>query len=304
VGDGVGDVARHGPVEPDSYRDVLGIRTRCAYLPPALGARLAGKAAGDPGIGDDVLHDRAEWDGLRSSVREAQASYTMIELGACYGPWAVAGAVAARQRGIADIRLVAVEADATHVEWIKSHFRDNGIDARDHRIVHGVVGTYDGVARFPTLRDPRSEWTGEAIFAGRSRPAERMPQRYAEAGYVEVPCVSLPALMRGLPKVDLIHFDIQGSEEEVIASAIDAMNAQVRRIVVGTHGHDIERSLCRLMEHHRWALEIARPAVLRSSLRRVLRKPRLLFSEPGLLLFARPELHRDGTYVWRNPRLV
>jgi FkbM family methyltransferase len=254
------------------------------------------------GLGHDALYDREEWEGLLSSVREAQATYTIVELGACYGPWVVAGAVAARQRGIADIRLVAVEADATHVEWIKSHFRDNGIDERNHRIVHGVVGTYDGVAKFPILRDPRSEWFGEAIFAGRSRSAGRMPQRYDETEYVELPCVSLPALMKGLSTVDLIHFDIQGSEEEVIVSAIDAMDAQVKRIVVGTHGHDIEQALCRLMEHHRWVLEFARPAAFHSNLRRLFRKPRLLFSEPGLL-FSKPGLQRDGTYVWHNARI-
>jgi hypothetical protein len=107
--------------------------------------------------------------------------------------------------------------------------------------------------------------------------------------------------MEGLPRVDLIHFDIQGSEEEVIAGAIDAMDTQVRRIVVGTHGHDIERSLSRLMERHRWVLESARPAAFHSNLRRVFRKPRLLLSEPGVL-FGKPGLSRDGTYVWRNAR--
>ena len=301
--DGSGDLARHGSVEPDFYRNFLGIRTRCSYLPHALGARLAGKVQADPGIDDVDLHAREEWDGLLASVREAHATYTIVELGACYGPWVVAGAFAARQRGIDDIRLIAVEADATHVEWIKSHFRDNGIDERSHRIVHGVVGTYDGVAKFPILHDPRAEWFGEAIFAGRSKSAQRMPQHYAETEYVEVPCVSLPGLMKGLPRIDLIHFDIQGSEEEVISSAIDAMNTQVKRIVVGTHGPDIERALCRLMEHHGWVLEIARPAVFHSNLRRILRKPRLLFSEPGLL-FEKPGLRHDGTYVWRNTRLV
>jgi hypothetical protein len=58
--------------------------------------------------------------------------------------------------------------------------------------------------------------------------------------------------MKGLPKVDLFHFDIQGREEEAISSAIEAMNTQVKGIVVGTHGPDIEQALCQLMERHHW----------------------------------------------------
>lgn len=234
---------------------------------------------------DIVLHDPEEWAGLLSAVLDAKnGRFIGIELGAGYGPWVVAAAVAARQRGISDIHLVAVEGDKEHVNWICSHLADNEIDPDKHRILHAVAGTYDGMARFPALNDPRNEWGGEAIFDGNKRPAGRLPQ--GAARYIELPCVSLPTLLRSFDMVDFVHLDIQGSEAEVISSSVECLNRQVRRMVVGTHGRDIERSLRKTMQRNGWSLEIDRPAEVK-------RKH----------FYSRTQLQRDGTQVWLNPRV-
>lgn len=98
-----------GDAESDSFRDFLGVRTRCAYLPSAYSI-LAGTVQGHPGTEPARIHDLAEWTALLSSAVEAKGSFVGVELGAGWGPWVVAGAKAAERLGISNIRLAAVEA--------------------------------------------------------------------------------------------------------------------------------------------------------------------------------------------------
>src|SRR5438309_1412013 len=75
-----------------------------------------------------------------------------------WGPWLIAGATAARRRGIRDIRLHGVEADPTRYGFMQTHFSDNGFDPAAHRLDNAAIGVKAGLARWPKLADPTADW--------------------------------------------------------------------------------------------------------------------------------------------------
>ena len=95
---------------PGSFVDYLGVQTRCGYLPPAY-AEYAGEVEGVDGAGAVPLHEATETIAMLTAVQEGTGLFTVAELGAGWGPWLVAGAAAARQRGRPS-RLIGVEGDA------------------------------------------------------------------------------------------------------------------------------------------------------------------------------------------------
>jgi hypothetical protein len=81
------------------------------------------------------LHEEIfEWIALAESVRAAREKFTMVELGAGYGRWLVAGAMLARRlRPGLPVKLIGVEAEQVHFAWMRRHFIDNGLDVRPNR---------------------------------------------------------------------------------------------------------------------------------------------------------------------------
>ena len=81
-----------------------------------------------------------EWLDLLESVVAAKGSYTMIELGAGYGRWALRAAFAARQYNPKlRCHVIAVEAEPTVYGWLKEHFAHNGLKPRWHTLLHAAV---------------------------------------------------------------------------------------------------------------------------------------------------------------------
>ncbi len=157
-----------GPGEPGYYRDFLGVRTSIRYV--HLPAYASGHVFGYPTRDTTFLHYYDEWIGVLRSVLEAKECLVAMELGAGWGPWLVAAAVAARRRGINNIRLVGVEGSTEHLAFMRQHFADNGLRPEDHTLLHGIVGPEDGVAHFPILTDATVEWGAEASFNGAPPP--------------------------------------------------------------------------------------------------------------------------------------
>lgn len=267
-----------GPVEQDSYRDFLGARTRMRYMPAPYQA-LAGTAEGRSSEARAGLHDTHEWAGVLSAVLDARNKYVCVELGAGYGPFVVGSALKAKEKGISDITLIAVEGSEHHLDFMKEHFTDNGLAPAEHHLHAAVVGTYDGVARFPKLRDPTTEWGAEAQFSESEGTALRTPQLNDD--FEEVPCLTLATILRPVAIADVVHFDIQGSEFDVITQGLDTLMTKARRIVIGTHGRDIEMFLIKLLESNGWELEIEKACTYQPS-------------AIGLTLA------QDGVQVWRN----
>src|SRR6516162_5980643 len=263
------------PAALGSFRDFIGTTTRCSFLPPEYLA-LSGTVQHPPMAPyAPVLHGAPEWVATLRSVLEANDRLVVVELGAGWAPWLVTAAKAAEKKGIHNFELVGVEGSPDHVGFMKQHLSDNGLDPDAHRLIHGVVGAADGIARFPKLVDPQINYGAEARFKGGE----------AESDTEEVQCLSLTTLLASLPIVDLIHCDIQGAEGVVLAAARDILGSRVRRIVIGTHSRRIEDDLMDLFSDLGWWLEHE------SACRR-------LQQSSGKLT-----LYEDGTQVWRNPAL-
>ena len=146
----------------------------------------------------------------------------MAELGAGWGPWLVRGAFAARQQPeISTVELLGVEADPTHFAWMRQHFSDNGLNPDAHTLLNAAAAGWAGTVSFPVNENPDDDYGTSIASAARA------------ARTITVPAHTLPDLLgRFSGPVDFLHVDIQGAEYEALPSAMDAMTAQVRSVMM------------------------------------------------------------------------
>jgi FkbM family methyltransferase len=211
-----------------------------------------------------------EWVDLLESVVAAKGSYTMIELGAGFGRWAVRAAFAARQfNPKLRCHVIAVEAEPTVYSWMKKHFRHNGLKPRWHTLIHAAVTTEPGEVEFciggprggPFDRPPNA-WYGQFLAKGNKAFGEsRADGRYCgfkvllhTSGWrsIRIPGVTLQAILKKLDRVDLIDLDVEGQELASLTSVADELDAKVKRLHIGTHGQEIEAGLRQLLSAHGW----------------------------------------------------
>lgn len=261
-----------GPGTEGYVTDFLGMKTRTSFfdhMDEHDGLVLDYPIPGDP------HYSGLEWAGMLRAVRDAVAEIVVLELGAGWGPWLVAAALASKRKGIKRCRLLGVEGAQAHYQYMLTHFRDNGLNPDGHTLLHGVVAPADGVAEFPVLENPRGEW-GAVALRGSDQPAARTERLRA---------YSLPTLIAPFETVDLIHVDIQGHEAEVIVASRAALQEKVRRLVVGTHSRTIEQQLFDELGTAGWELEAEEPTIVRQA-------------NGAIVLFI------DGCQVWRNARFA
>jgi FkbM family methyltransferase len=271
--------ARSSEPEPAYFKDFLGSRTAIGYVHTT--ANMSGVVEGLP-IPNSKHSEGIEWVGAIRAVDQAAGRFVAVELGAGWGPWLVSSAVAARNKGIQDIRLIGVEADSGKVEFMKKHLGDNGFHPADHRILHGIVGPRDGFAYFPEINSHR-DWGGEAVFVETPDEVERnlFSHRWRNVRHNRLDCYSLESIVGDL-KVDFCHFDIQGAEFIVLSTARKLAKAQIKRLVIGTHSRTIEAQLFDFLASDGWVLENEKPCKFQ-------------------FLAGRFDTTLDGTQVWRNP---
>jgi len=274
-----------GPGQSGFVTNFLGGLTDVRFV--AGTESLSGVVEGYP-IPGNFHGDTLEWVGTLRAVLAANSSFTMLELGAGWAPWCVIGYLAAKQRRVEKIRVIAVEGDSGHVTFIRESFAANELSINVGKVIHGVIGASDGQALFPKANNASCVYGGVAAFSDE----EQYTGAFADftAGYsafieeVErVPSYSLISLMQDFAHVDLIHCDIQGGEGDFFANTIDLVLAKVKRIVVGTHSFEIERHLACLFAKNDWDLEGIDACEMRE--------------ESG-----RPVTVHDGVQVWRNRR--
>src|SRR5262245_54566061 len=228
---------------------------------PDAGARVG--CTGLPAFDEDYF----EWISVLLAAKAAREQFVMIELGAGYGRWLVGGAAAVRHLNPRPMRLVGVEAEPSNFRWMKEVFRDNGLDPREHWLIEAAVNDKDGEVLFHVGDAQR--WYGQRIAAGGSPEAPeswgRRLMRYAarvfgrkpqadpqQVGLRRVKAISLNRILAKLGTVDLIDADIQGEEALVFEASADRVDAQVRRVHIGTHGPEVEAQLRALFRRLGW----------------------------------------------------
>jgi FkbM family methyltransferase len=260
--------------------DVIGVRHRTSTVWPA--ARIYdGQKLGLP-IPDDFHAEAIEWVGMLKAVEAAGPGFTMLELGAGYGMWSVASGVAARNQGLAPIKLYAVEGDAAHCALMRTHFCDNGFGLDERVLLNAAVGVRSGMDRWPVPKHDHE-------FGG--RPLGENTIDYTGRAVVQTRDVRLIALADILdyePFWDFLHCDIQGGEFDVLSSCVQLLNERVHWMVIGTHSRKLDGDLIDMLWRAGWNLEDEQPT-------------RFTFRYLGHSL---EEMNAvDGTQIWRNPRL-
>jgi FkbM family methyltransferase len=278
----ISEFARHDQKpEAGFIVDFLGVRTRATSLWPDARA-LAGNVIKAP-VPGDFHAETIEWLGLLKSVKAARDKYVAIELGAGFGPWAIAGGTAARSRGIRTIKLYAVEGDPQHFRFLRQHFEDNGFNPNEHVLLEAVVGVEAGVAQWPLMEDTSAEWGSRPIL----EDGDYLGRTFESTQNVTV--IPMADLIRREQHWDLVHIDVQGHEVEICRSCLNDLNERVSWIVVGTHSRKLDGDMLELLCRADWELEHEKPTKFR-----YYRNPKTL---EGMTL-------ADGTQVWKNPRFA
>lgn len=170
----------------------------------------------------DFNEEYLEWVDILESVVEAKGSYKMIELGAGWGRWASRAHAALKQMH-PDIpgQFIAVEAEPTHFQWLKEHFRTN--EVQYGRMVKAAVDVEPGRVGFHT-GDP-AEWYGQCI-----------------GGDTEVRAISIRTILKASGEIDLMDLDVQNHEYKILKASQDLLH-NVKRIHIGTHSEEVEDGL-------------------------------------------------------------
>lgn len=267
-----------GPL-PGFVTSFLGSRVRTRFLPPEHGVLDGQKLPAR--VPADFLSEAIEWIGLLRSVRDARERYRMMEVGAGFGPWCTAAAVAAQRHAIEDIRITAVEADPLRFQTLELTVADNGF--LDRATLHkAAAGKTSGIGAWPPSSDPND--AGLRLLSSESAPDYR---GRVYAATQEVKIIGFAELLSEHEAWDLVHIDVQGHEFEICSAAIDKMTRCVRHVVIGTHSRKLDGDIFDLFWRAGWALENEKPS-------------RIDF-RPGLPTLEIMTTH-DGTQVWRNDR--
>ncbi len=298
--------------EPDIFTDWMGVRTRISMLPWAP-TELGGTTSTALPIPDDGYRSEDfEYAALARAVRGmTDHPLRIVEVGAGWAPWAVAGLVRARHAHIPGI-AIAVEADARKCEWAMQHAKDNSIDAigvsgkprqlgkklrqalerfdgqTQMLVVVQAAGWVEtGTVEFP---DAPVDDMGTAVW---TFPGTDVDYRGAHLRHVEVPAISIGELLTALNStgtdgapIDLLHIDVQGVEFELLQQTAGVIQDHTRLMAVGTHNRWSEGQLQYFFLERGWGLLIDKPC-----------KANFTMTHPTLSGFT----EQDGMQLYENP---
>ncbi|MBI4615142.1 MAG: hypothetical protein HY720_16125 [Planctomycetes bacterium] len=204
------------------------------------------------------------------SASLARDRFTMIELGAGYGPHLVSAAVALRRWNPLPALLVGVEPEPTRFQWMCRHFLANGVEPSSNRLVHAAVVPDAVASPWELFPEGVPDWPAHAI-ASHSDPIENQrlidlvqiglgiegeidegPYRRERFRLRPVAAIDLGSILDDLEEVDLVHMDIQGKEDVVLPGAIERATRKVQTFCIGTHSRSIEDGLRNLFLANGW----------------------------------------------------
>lgn len=179
-----------------------------------------------------------EWLMILEALLNARNRFTMVELGAGFGRWIVGAACAARlRRPDLKLRLIGVEPQRDHFQWMHKHFVDNGLKPSEHKLIEGAVDLCSGSAYLVDAPDPSGFW-GQYLSHDEKHVAQHVEGSFSKP----VKKVTLSQVLRFEGIIDLIDMDIQDSEKTIVPNNIRLLTKRVRRIHIETHWpetHDI-----------------------------------------------------------------
>lgn len=222
-----------------------------------------------------------EWISTVMAIRAAKNRFTAVSLGAHFGGPLVDAALALRQLNPMPFLLVGVEADPNMCAMMHEHFRENGIDSKDHWIINCAVNDTNDPVVF-TVSEMRTgsnttlhrredretlfntiEAAGLSVETLRNVLMEGSTQLYVPIASMEgtpeargelrfVSTVSVADVLGPLPFVDYLEIDIQQSEEWSLPPAREILKHKVRFLHLGTHGMALHRNMVDMFAADGW----------------------------------------------------
>lgn len=254
------EFAMHIEVTPSEhcYINWLGIETDSRLF--GNGASIVGKVLADlplGHLGDNVYGSSGEYASLLSALKAAEPrnEFTIVELGAGWGPWISAAGLAAKRLGITNVNLIGIEADRDRYLLMEQHLERNGLSKESGvhtRLLHGAAWKENTFLRFGAMSGGDH---GGAVKTGDGGS----DYRGIAMDFVEVPAFDLKTICDGMPIIDFMHWDVQGAELEVANSGIEMMNERVRSVFIGTHSALIDGCLLDLFFRHGWDVKSFTP---------------------------------------------
>jgi Methyltransferase FkbM domain len=260
--------------------DALGILTDACFLVSSAGPFEAHDETTErPSLatwGERYL-ELADW---LLAARDGREYFVGVSLGAAYGGQLTLAAKAVAAINALPFRLVGVEPVPENCTWMRRHLADNGLDPEQHWIVQAALGTDNEPALFPVgapgsgrngftdTNAALSRQTYADLICARGAAEEALENilRYNSTGlgydlgdgfHGEVKFVSAVTLhdvLTPFDRVDLLEADIQHAEINVFPPFIDVLNRKVRRVHIGTHGHEAHELLRALFVGAGWEL--------------------------------------------------
>ena len=222
--------------------------------------------------------DIAEIGSILRAVELSGDTFNIIELGCGWGAWLNIAGKVAKDSG-KKIHLFGVEGDIEHLKMAEESLPMNGFVSDEYTLIEGIAAAESGWALFP--QQDTSSWGKQPIFDADEKDIEG----YTQQGYSKMRKITMEQIIEEkTDRIDLLHIDIQGEEENLILNSLDFLNKHVAMIFIGTHSRTIEGNIIEFLSDNGWILEVERPAII----------------HVGNNIFTRV----DGCELWRNPALI
>ena len=213
-----------------------------------------------------VNEDYFEWIDVLMSIKDCENdNYHFCELGSGYGAWGVrAFNNLYLNKKIKNYFIDFVEAEPRHVQLNFNHCRDNNIE--NFNIWNGIVSNFNGEDLFyvnqpnQDIQSIHLDWWGQAkvqeheVITHSSGMYEGNKIYNLKSGYqaIKVKTINIKKITKSWTLVDCVNIDVQGEEYNILNYDIKNFNNKVKRLHIGTHGHEIEKSIFKLLSSNGW----------------------------------------------------
>jgi FkbM family methyltransferase len=217
-------------------------------------------------VPDDGFHaETLEYVAVCDSVYRATSKYSIVEIGAGWGPWISLGGVLARNKGINNIHLIGVEAHPDRFELMRNQLIVNQLRQSTKLNVTDLNGIHCKLLQGAASSETKILWFPKVsvldMGAAASREDHSDDYRGMNVQNFPVPGFTLEEIIGDL-EVDMLHVDIQGTEFELLESGIDLINDRIKAMMIATHSRVIEGQLIELLYRNGWYLHREKPCIV------------------------------------------
>jgi hypothetical protein len=262
----------------DLVRNFLGVLMEPSLYPPLLD-NLVGKVE-QPPIPANWHADVPEWAAVLRAIELSGPEFSILELGSAWGCWMCNAGMAAKRSG-RSVRLMGVEAVQEFVDLAKKHLEYNEFSQNEYTLYLGIAAAKSGHVFFPKKEAGAINFGLSPVYD----PDKDLYERLLNSGTHDlIKMHPLSEILSDVPRLDLLHIDIQGGEVVFLEENMPEIARKVAYVFVGTHSREIEGKIFENMLSNGFFLEIERPAMLTLNLK------------------GNPVTRYDGVQAWRNSR--